>query len=61
LNTTYNCITITQFGFAVALSYSQQILDDGVIPVTSTDVLVDALVSPEGVIPISSAAFNRYH
>ncbi|KAK2371398.1 5-formyltetrahydrofolate cycloligase [Trifolium repens] len=43
----------------VALSYSQQILDDGVIPVTSTDVLVDALVSPEGVIPISSAAFNR--
>jgi 5-formyltetrahydrofolate cyclo-ligase len=50
-----------QFGFAVALSYSQQILDDGVIPVTSTDVLVDALVSPEGVIPISSAAFNRYH
>ncbi|KAI5409702.1 5-formyltetrahydrofolate cyclo-ligase, mitochondrial isoform X2 [Lathyrus oleraceus] len=43
----------------VALSYSQQILDDGVIPVTSTDIPVDALVSPEGVIPISSAAFNR--
>lgn len=43
----------------VALSYSQQILDDGVIPVTSTDIPVDALVSPEGVIPISSAAFDR--
>lgn len=43
----------------VALSYSQQILDDGVIPVTSTDIPVDALVSPEGVIPISSVAFNR--
>ncbi|CAK8565229.1 unnamed protein product [Lathyrus sativus] len=45
----------------VALSYSQQILDDGVIPVTSTDIPVDALVSPEGVIPISSTAFNMYH
>ncbi|XP_004489972.1 5-formyltetrahydrofolate cyclo-ligase, mitochondrial isoform X3 [Cicer arietinum] len=42
----------------VALSYSQQILDEGVIPITSTDVPVDALVSPEGVVPISSAAFN---
>nr|AFK40891.1 unknown [Medicago truncatula] len=43
----------------VVLSYSQQILDDGVIPVTSTDIPVDALVSPESVIPISSAAFDR--
>ncbi|KAJ1421774.1 NagB/RpiA transferase-like [Sesbania bispinosa] len=44
----------------VALSYSEQILDEGVIPMTSSDVPVDALVSPAGVIPISSAAFNRY-
>ncbi|KAK7304573.1 hypothetical protein VNO77_42454 [Canavalia gladiata] len=43
----------------VALSYSQQILDEGVIPVTSSDVPVDALVSPEGVIPINPAALNR--
>lgn len=57
------CIRIKKFGFAlaVALSYSEQILDDGVIPVTSSDVPVDALVSPEGVIPISAAALNRYH
>ncbi|XP_027365986.1 5-formyltetrahydrofolate cyclo-ligase, mitochondrial isoform X2 [Abrus precatorius] len=32
----------------VALSYSEQILDEGVIPITSSDVPVDALVSPEG-------------
>ncbi|TKY73442.1 5-formyltetrahydrofolate cyclo-ligase [Spatholobus suberectus] len=43
----------------VALSYSQQILDEGVIPMTSSDVPIDALVSPEGVIPISPAALNR--
>ncbi|CAL0319952.1 unnamed protein product [Lupinus luteus] len=43
----------------VALSYSEQILEEGVIPITSSDVPIDALVSPEGVIPISTAAFNR--
>lgn len=43
----------------VALSYSVQILDDGVIPITPNDVCVDALVSPAGVIPISSAALQR--
>ncbi|KAK4264259.1 hypothetical protein QN277_025464 [Acacia crassicarpa] len=43
----------------VALSYSEQILDEGVIPMTSSDVPVDALVSPAGVIPISAAALNR--
>ncbi|ESW10133.1 hypothetical protein PHAVU_009G183500 [Phaseolus vulgaris] len=42
----------------VALSYSEQILDEGVIPITSSDLPVDALVSPEGVIPISTAALN---
>ncbi|KAK7317220.1 hypothetical protein RJT34_01262 [Clitoria ternatea] len=44
----------------VALSYSQQILDEGVIPVTSSDVPVDALVSPDGVIPISTAALSSF-
>ncbi|KAK9925888.1 hypothetical protein M0R45_023150 [Rubus argutus] len=44
----------------VALSYSPQILDEGVISVTQHDVSVDALVSPVGVIPISSAAIDRY-
>lgn len=43
----------------VALSYSVQILDDGVIPITPNDVYIDALVSPAGVIPISSSAFHR--
>ncbi|XP_010678643.2 5-formyltetrahydrofolate cyclo-ligase, mitochondrial [Beta vulgaris subsp. vulgaris] len=43
----------------VALSYSVQILDDGVIPITPNDVFVDALISPAGVIPISSAARQR--
>ncbi|GLU12271.1 hypothetical protein SLE2022_289660 [Rubroshorea leprosula] len=43
----------------VALSYSVQIMDEGVIPVTPNDVLVDALVSPSGVIPISPAALER--
>ncbi|KAI3454569.1 hypothetical protein Pfo_011232 [Paulownia fortunei] len=40
----------------VALSYSRQILEDGVIPVTPNDVPVDALISSSGVIPISPAA-----
>ncbi|XP_065626410.1 5-formyltetrahydrofolate cyclo-ligase, mitochondrial isoform X2 [Quercus suber] len=43
----------------VALSYSLQILDEGVIPVTANDVPVDALVSPAGVIPISPDALDR--
>ncbi|KAI5683585.1 hypothetical protein M9H77_04813 [Catharanthus roseus] len=37
----------------VALSYSLQILDEGIIPITPNDMFVDALVSPSGVIPIS--------
>ncbi|KAL1566272.1 5-formyltetrahydrofolate cyclo-ligase, mitochondrial [Salvia divinorum] len=40
----------------VALSYSLQILEDGVIPITPNDVPIDALVSSSGVIPISQAA-----
>ncbi|XP_038972166.1 5-formyltetrahydrofolate cyclo-ligase, mitochondrial [Phoenix dactylifera] len=43
----------------VALAYSVQIMDDDVIPVTHHDVLVDALVSASGVIPISPAAMDR--
>ncbi|XP_015882711.2 5-formyltetrahydrofolate cyclo-ligase, mitochondrial [Ziziphus jujuba] len=43
----------------VALSYSIQIVDEGSIPVTQNDIPVDALVSPAGVIPISSAALDR--
>ncbi|KAH1046158.1 hypothetical protein J1N35_036942 [Gossypium stocksii] len=43
----------------VALSYSVQIMDEEVIPVTPNDVLVDALVSPTGVIPITPAALGR--
>ncbi|KAK6148457.1 hypothetical protein DH2020_019369 [Rehmannia glutinosa] len=44
----------------VALSYSRQILEDGVIPITPHDVFVDALVSSSGVIPISPAAIEMY-
>ncbi|XP_076887204.1 5-formyltetrahydrofolate cyclo-ligase, mitochondrial-like isoform X1 [Bidens hawaiensis] len=40
----------------VALSYSVQIVEDGVIPLTPTDVNIDALVSPSGFIPITSVA-----
>ncbi|XVF09186.1 hypothetical protein REPUB_Repub07fG0070100 [Reevesia pubescens] len=43
----------------VALSYSVQILDEEVIPLTPNDVLVDALVSTSSVIPISPAALER--
>ncbi|XP_010527668.1 PREDICTED: 5-formyltetrahydrofolate cyclo-ligase, mitochondrial isoform X2 [Tarenaya hassleriana] len=43
----------------VALSYSPQILDEGTIPMTPSDVLIDALVTPSGVVPISPAAFER--
>jgi 5-formyltetrahydrofolate cyclo-ligase len=50
---------MTASGIAVALSYSLQIMDEGIIPVTPNDILVDALVSPTGVIPISQAALDR--
>nr|GLL18555.1 5-formyltetrahydrofolate cyclo-ligase, mitochondrial [Ipomoea trifida] len=40
----------------IALSYSVQIVD--AIPVTPDDVLVDALITPSGVIPISQAAWE---
>ncbi|KAK9278287.1 hypothetical protein L1049_027852 [Liquidambar formosana] len=43
----------------VSLSYSLQILDEGVIPLTPNDILIDAIVSPAGVIPISPAASER--
>lgn len=43
----------------VALSYSVQIMDEGIISITLDDVPVDALVSPSGVIPISPAALER--
>ncbi|CAN6477876.1 unnamed protein product [Victoria cruziana] len=42
----------------VALAYSKQIVDDP-IPVTPTDVPVDAIVSPSGVLRISPAAMER--
>jgi len=38
------------------LSYSPQILEDGSIPVTPNDVLIDALVTPSGVVPITPRA-----
>lgn len=47
------------FSSAVALAYSLQIMVEGVIAVTSNDMPVDALVSPDGVIRISPAAFER--
>ncbi|KAK4747301.1 hypothetical protein SAY87_026338 [Trapa incisa] len=37
----------------VALSYSVQIMNDGVVPVAQFDVPVDAIVTPAGVIDIS--------
>ncbi|KAH9719949.1 5-formyltetrahydrofolate cyclo-ligase [Citrus sinensis] len=43
----------------VALSYSLQIMDEGIISATPKDMPVDALVSPSGVIPISAAALDR--
>ncbi|OWM90459.1 hypothetical protein CDL15_Pgr014762 [Punica granatum] len=43
----------------VALSYSVQIMEEGVISVTSDDIPVDAIVSPAGVIHISPAASER--
>ncbi|KAL5196680.1 hypothetical protein ABZP36_000192 [Zizania latifolia] len=43
----------------VALSYSVQIMEEGIIPVNSTDIPIDALVSSFGIIPISPAALGR--
>ncbi|KAJ4789851.1 5-formyltetrahydrofolate cyclo-ligase [Rhynchospora pubera] len=43
----------------VALAYSVQIKDEGVIPVTPTDVPIDAIVSSGGVIPISPIAKEK--
>lgn len=43
----------------IALSYSVQILDEEVIPVTPNDIPIDALVSPSGMILISPAALER--
>uniref|UniRef100_M4E3N5 ENT domain-containing protein n=1 Tax=Brassica campestris TaxID=3711 RepID=M4E3N5_BRACM len=45
----------------VALSYSPQILEDGGIPVTPNDVMIDALVTPSGVVPITPPAIERVH
>ncbi|KAL5544308.1 hypothetical protein UlMin_008092, partial [Ulmus minor] len=42
----------------VALSYSPQIMDEGIIPLTPNDIPIDALVSPAGVIPMSSSAIE---
>ncbi|CAL9155639.1 unnamed protein product [Musa hybrid cultivar] len=43
----------------VALAYTVQIVVDELIPMTETDVPVDALVSSNGVFPISPAALER--
>ncbi|KAH9297913.1 hypothetical protein KI387_029595 [Taxus chinensis] len=43
---------------SVALAYSTQILDEA-IPVSALDVPVDAIVSPSGVISVSSIALER--
>ncbi|URE14686.1 5-formyltetrahydrofolate cyclo-ligase family [Musa troglodytarum] len=43
----------------VALAYPVQIVDGDLIPMTVTDVPVDAVVSADGVIPISPAALER--
>ncbi|KAL2513338.1 transducin family protein/WD-40 repeat family protein [Abeliophyllum distichum] len=51
INEASKCVLV----FQVVLSYSLQLLDDNVIPVTSNDVLVDALVTSSSVIPIRSA------
>ncbi|KAL5747332.1 hypothetical protein ACOSP7_024329 [Xanthoceras sorbifolium] len=43
----------------VALSYSLQIMDEEIIPLTPNDVPVDALISASGIIPINPAALDR--
>ncbi|KAI3513437.1 hypothetical protein L1887_20771 [Cichorium endivia] len=45
----------------IALSYSVQIVEEGVIPVTPSDVFIDALISPSGFIPISPVAQEICH
>ncbi|EFH49854.1 hypothetical protein ARALYDRAFT_488121 [Arabidopsis lyrata subsp. lyrata] len=47
-----------RYPLMVALSYSPQILEDGSIPVTPNDVLIDALVTPSGVVPITPRAIE---
>lgn len=42
----------------IALAYSRQVMDEAEIPVTDTDVSVDAFVSPSGVFRITPAAFE---
>lgn len=42
----------------IALAYSLQIMDKTEIPVTGTDVFVDAVISPSGVFRITPAAFE---
>ncbi|KAH0936821.1 hypothetical protein HID58_004282 [Brassica napus] len=44
----------------IALSYSPQILEDGGIPVTPNDVMIDALVTPSGVVPITPRAIESF-
>ncbi|CAN0903152.1 5-formyltetrahydrofolate cyclo-ligase, mitochondrial [Linum grandiflorum] len=44
----------------VALTYSTQIVEEGAISMTDNDVPIDALVSPSGVIPISSTALESH-
>lgn len=45
----------------IALSYSVQIVEEGVIPVTPSDVFIDALISPSGFTPISPVAQEICH
>lgn len=57
-----NCFLLFLFYIwllAVGLAYSAQIVEDNTIPITVTDVPVDALVTANGVIPISPAALER--
>lgn len=59
LNGEHDFIVLALICFAVALSYSVQILDEHVIPVAPYDIPIDALVSPSGLILISETAFQR--
>ncbi|XP_021294636.1 5-formyltetrahydrofolate cyclo-ligase, mitochondrial-like [Herrania umbratica] len=43
----------------IGLSYSVQIMEEGAMPVTPFDIPVDALVSPAGFTPTSTAALRR--
>ncbi|CAN1265922.1 5-formyltetrahydrofolate cyclo-ligase, mitochondrial [Linum perenne] len=43
----------------VALTYSAQIVEEGAISMTDNDVPIDALVTPSGVIPISTTALEK--